>query len=119
MITITCVQVWTSVPKSLGFQEAEALLGGTRSRWAGTQGTWVCLLEGRALPLWDCLIQEGCPTPMGAQGLAGSRNQEAPPDGPGPLLRSTGKLLFSLSVQAAAKGLRRTEHGLRKETCLA
>ena len=48
--------------------EAEALLEGTRSRWAGTQGTWVCLLEGRALPLWDCLIQEGCPTPMGAQG---------------------------------------------------
>lgn len=51
MIRITRVQVWTSVPKSQAFRKGEALLGGTRSRRAGTQGTWVCLLEGRALPL--------------------------------------------------------------------
>ena len=57
MIRITRMQVWTSVPKSQGFREGEVLLGGTRSRWAGTQGTWVCLLEDTPREGWGYRVR--------------------------------------------------------------
>ena len=119
MIRITCVQVWTSVPKSGGFRRRKRCW---KEPGAGGQGPRA---PGSASPKAEhsrfghVSSRKDAQPPWVLRGLAGSRNQEVPPDGPGPLLRSTGKLLFSLSVQAAAKGLLRTEYGLRKETCLA
>ena len=70
MIRITRMQVWTSVPKSRGFREGEALLGGTRSRWAGTQGTWVCLQHSRSRSVSFRKDSGRMPDPRGYSGAS-------------------------------------------------